>query len=773
MEIRPAAPARAFVTPEQRRERRRVDPPRPRRVGPPPAERGRLISRSLRGHVESGFRPDVEGMRAIAVLAVVLYHFDFPLISGGFVGVDVFFVLSGFLITRLVLGELVGTGTISLPAFWGRRARRLLPASAAVVVVTVLIATQVLPPLRLRELAGDTVGAATFTANFRFADSFGDYFDGALAKSNPSPLLHFWSLAVEEQFYLCWPPLLLLLARRPREYRRLVLATVGLVAVASFVLGIWLTSRNQAAAFYLLPARMGELLAGAALAIVGAGIMGVPALWRAAAGWAGLAGIVLSCLAFSDSTPWPGGLVLVPVVATMFVIVGAPVRSVPWSAGRYLSAPTLQWVGRHSYALYLWHWPLKILAEAHTGPLSWPERIVIIGIAVALSVLSVQVLEDPIRHSRWLSAVAPRSLALGAAMCVLVLAVGWNLRSAGGELSSDVAAEAPELDLAATAGSAPVADAAAVTVVVAPSSAAMPAVEESVPATEAVAETTLATADPPSGSLGRLVASTQRLLAGNTGAIPVPSNLTPSLSTATKRSRPYDDGCVNVGTNARLQPCEYGTAGSERTILLYGDSHAVQWFEPLEQIATARGYRLVILIKAGCPAADVDTGTPNMHYTCPPYRDAAISWIAANEPDLVVVSNSYTQYPADAEEWAVGTEETVERLAEASSNVVVFGDNPAFLEDPPICLSDHIDDASACAVAREDAVRQDRISAEVVATRNHDVAFVDTTDWFCTDDVCPPVVGNVLVMRDETHITVPMALFLQPLVEAAIAPVLS
>jgi hypothetical protein len=161
-----------------------------------------------------------------------------------------------------------------------------------------------------------------------------------------------------------------------------------------------------------------------------------------------------------------------------------------------------------------------------------------------------------------------------------------------------------------------------------------------------------------------------------------------------------------------------------------------------------------------------------MHYTCPPYRDAAISWIAANEPDLVVVSNSYTQYPADAEEWAAGTEETVERLAEASPNVVVIGDNPAFLEDPPICLSDHIDDASACAVAREDAVRPDRISAEVVATRNHDVAFVDTTDWFCTDDVCPPIVGNVLVMRDETHITVPMALFLQPLVDAAIGPAL-
>ena len=315
MEIRPAAPARAFVTPDQRRERRRVDPPRDRRANAPaPEDRGRLISRSLRGHVEGGFRPDVEGMRAIAVVAVVLYHFHFPLISGGFIGVDVFFVLSGFLITRLVLGELVDTGTISLPSFWGRRARRLLPASAAVVVVTVLIAQQVFPPLRLRDLARDTFGAATFTANFRFADSFGDYFGAELAQSNPSPLLHFWSLAVEEQFYLCWPPLLLLLARRPRQYRRLVLAAVGGIAVFSFLLGIWLTSHHQAVAFYLLPARMGELLAGAALAVVGSGLAVVPAVWRAAAGWVGLAAIGVACIAFEDGTPsWPGFFVLVPV----------------------------------------------------------------------------------------------------------------------------------------------------------------------------------------------------------------------------------------------------------------------------------------------------------------------------------------------------------------------------------------------------------------------------------------------------------------------------
>ena len=135
--------------------------------------------------------------------------------------------------------------------------------------------------------------------------------------------------------------------------------------------------------------------------------------------------------------------------------------------------------------------------------------------------------------------------------------------------------------------------------------------------------TTLATPDPPSGDLARLVASAQRALRGATGATPVPSNLDPSLASARHRSAPYDDGCVNVGVNAQLQPCEYGVSGAARTILLYGDSHAVQWFEPLQQIALERGFRLVILIKGGCPVADVEVPSPNLHFTCPPYRDRA------------------------------------------------------------------------------------------------------------------------------------------------------
>jgi len=166
--------------------------------------------------------------------------------------------------------------------------------------------------------------------------------------------------------------------------------------------------------------------------------------------------------------------------------------------------------------------------------------------------------------------------------------------------------------------------------------------------------------------------------------------------------------------------------------------------------------------------ADVDVPTPVLRHTCPPYRDRVIDWIERNQPDVVVVSNSYTHVDADADEWAAGAEATIGRLAEVSDDVVLIGDNPFSSEDPPDCLSAHLTDASECATGRGEAVRADRISAEVTAARAHGVTFVDTTDWFCTQQVCPPIVGNVLVMRDETHITVPMARFLQPLLAAAL-----
>jgi peptidoglycan/LPS O-acetylase OafA/YrhL len=700
-------------------------------------------------------------LRAIAVLAVIVFHAQLFPLPGGFIGVDVFFVISGFLITRLILGELSTTGRLSLPAFWGRRARRLLPASALVVVVTALGTHVVLPPLTQRTVVTDVAAAATFSSNFVFAERLGSYFGAQLAQSTPSPLLHFWSLAVEEQFYLCWPPLLVLLTRRPLQYRRLLLATVTTVGVLGFALVAWMTPRAPSWAFFLLPTRMGELLAGALLAAIGSQIARIPARIRAALAWTGLAVILVACVRLDDTTPWPGTAVLVPVVATMAVIAGGSIIRARWAAGRVLSVGTLQWVGQHSYALYLWHWPLLVLADARWGPLNWILRVLTVALTFGLSALSFRYVEDPVRHARRLVAGPARSLILGAAMVVLMLTSAWALARSMPPLDGGQVAATPEL--------------VAATIPEPPAGTAPPRDTRGRPAKDAapIRMPRLVMPDAPAGDLAALVAAMQEILVSASEPVPVPSNLRPSLARARDRALPYLQGCVNIGVNARLQPCVFGVPDRKRTIVLYGDSHAVQWFEPLDRIARQRRYRLVVLAKGGCPVTDVVVPTPVLGQTCPPYRDAAIAWIEANRPAVVIASNSYTQYADDAGTWAAGAKAAMARLAAVAPRVVVIGDNPVSREDPPACLSAHVDDASACATPRADAVRPDRISGELVATRAHGATYIDTTDWFCTPDSCPVVRGNLLVLRDETHLTPPMAEFLTPLLDAALDPVLA
>jgi peptidoglycan/LPS O-acetylase OafA/YrhL len=617
----------------------------------------------------------------------------------------------------------------------------------------------------MRNLATDAAGAATFTSNFVFGQRDGDYF----APTAESPLKHFWSLAVEEQFYLCWPPLLVVLARRPRQYRRLLAMTLGVLTVSGFTLSIVLSQLHSTWAFWLLPTRMGELLVGAALALAGPLVMS--RRLRAAIGALGLAGVVLSCFLYDGvPTSWPGVGVLLPVVATAAVIAAGSGAVRPVGAAVVLALPSLQWIGRHSYALYLWHWPALVLAEAQWGPLSAAQRAGVVLAAVALSALSVRFVEDPIRHSRALTASPNASLLLGACLLLLVAGVGWQAKSSIGRLDGGVEAAAPQLLADVSATTVPTggpAGLAATTVAAATTTSALATATSTV---AAAAPSTLAVADPPTGRLAQLVSAEQQALASSSGPAAVPSNLRPSLADATERSRPYEDGCVNAAPNDSLQPCEYGVAGAGRTILLYGDSHAAQWFEPVEQYALEQGWRLVVLLKMGCPVADVDFSGQVLPYTCPPYRDRAINWIAEHQPDLVIVSNSYTQYGGDGAEWNEGSDTTFARLADATDNpILVIGDNPGSPVEVPTCLSDHLDDASACNTPRDEAVRPEQLSAEVAAARTHGLKFVDTTDWFCTDDTCPSIVGNILVLRDETHITIPMAMFLQPLVAAAIA----
>jgi peptidoglycan/LPS O-acetylase OafA/YrhL len=359
------------------------------------------------------FRPDIEGLRAVAVIAVLLFHVGLPGAGGGFVGVDVFYVISGFLITGLLLREGEASGKVDLLAFYARRMRRLLPAALVVIVVTLAASAMILSPLRLTEVAGDAAAAALYVSNFRFALEATDY----LSVGAPSPLLHYWSLSVEEQFYLAWPLILLIAARL------LSLRFVGLfvliLAVASFGLSLYWTSTSPAWAFFSPVTRAWELAAGAFLAV---GLLRLPRrtprLLASLAVWAGLALIVAGVLAISDETRFPGLAALLPVLGSVLVILGG--MNGPTLPGRLLASPPARYVGRISYSLYLWHWPIIILVPIALGTDDLTVRLALAGVAVIVAMISTEVIEQPFRRAAGLAKRSRGTVQLGLAASAVV-----------------------------------------------------------------------------------------------------------------------------------------------------------------------------------------------------------------------------------------------------------------------------------------------------------------------------------------------------------------
>ncbi len=359
-----------------------MPPPQPPAIAPPPwvvpARPGppRAVPTS-RPSVRDHFRPDIEGLRGVAVLLVVLFHSWPGLVAGGYIGVDVFFVISGFLITGLLYRELGRTGRIGFRRFYVRRIRRLFPAAALAIAGIFLLSAWLLSPLALPRVTADGIAAAVSAANIRFALTTGDYFS---AVGTPSPFLHFWSLSVEEQFYLLWPALLLVVHRLGGP--RAIALVIVLITVGSFALSVVMTESSQAWAFYMLPTRAWQLALGGLLAIV--------ALERfrtrpvsaglALVGWAGLAAVIVAGLRYDDLLAYPGTWALIPTLGAAAIIAGGDRRLGP---RLLLDTPPLRFFGRISYALYLWHWPLLVLPAAALGEeLSATARLALVALAV-------------------------------------------------------------------------------------------------------------------------------------------------------------------------------------------------------------------------------------------------------------------------------------------------------------------------------------------------------------------------------------------------------
>ena len=690
------------------------------------------------------FRPDVQGLRAVAVVAVVAYHAGVPGLRGGFIGVDVFFVISGFLITGLIAGDVERTGKVSFREFYARRARRILPAAILALLVTLLVSYLVLPPLQIPGAARDAVAAALFVANFRFAAQSTDYL---AAHSAPTPYQHYWSLSVEEQFYLIWPALLHFAALAGRQRARAVMtAAVAAIAAGSLVACIWLTHTSEPTAFYLLPTRAWELALGGLLALAGSPLVKLPRAAAALLGWAGLGAIIWSALSYGAATPFPGSAAIVPVLGAAAIIAAGSA-----SAGRarhgstgLLGTRPLQSLGRVSYSWYLWHWPALVLgAVLWHGPLA---RVAMVALSLGLAYLTQRWVEDPFRRARPLVRAPRTTVTAGVALSgVAALIAVFAIQIAPRPVGHAPAVAAPRL----------------------------PDVTHGVTVHSSAARV----APSRFAALDSLEQPLQSVLSAATSIRGVPSNLTPSLSSVRNdKQRPFFDGCDLSFTSAVSPSCTYGDTGATRTIVAFGDSHAAQWFPALDEYANQNRFRLENLTKATCPPVLIPIFSPALgrEFTeCEQWRTQTLARIASEHPALVIVDAARHYGPeydfhVFSAQWASGLAQTVREIRASGARVLVFGPIAKPIGDVPDCLSVHLDDAQACAAPAATAINYLGSRAEELAVQQAGGFYVPTASWVCANGSCPVIAGNLLMYRDDNHLTDTYAKWLEPVVAATL-----
>jgi peptidoglycan/LPS O-acetylase OafA/YrhL len=689
-------------------------------------------------------RRDIEGLRAIAVGLVLLYHAGFSWMKGGYVGVDVFFVISGFLITSLLVREREDNGRISLSNFYSRRARRILPMSAVVVLFTLVASLQWLEPLRRQSLGVDAIGTATFSSNLIFADRGADYLQASLP---PSPLQHYWSLAVEEQFYLVWPALIILVTLGVRHVRLRVGVLSALVAVSSFVACMMLMDSSPAWAFFSPHTRAFELALGALLAVVPLTKHRVLRVSEIVLSWGGVVAVVAIAVLFSGTTRFPGPWALLPVVATAFVIRGGDAH---WGPRWLLRAPPMQWLGARSYSAYLWHWPVLILAEAAKGErLTLSQASACIAISLALSELSFRFIENPIHINKKI--VGLRAVALTASLIVVVVGSGLLMRNNPPVLASSDIIETPTLDTTTT----------------------------TVEQTPVDVATTL----PPEPTAPTLPPVTRAItpVVESLAIERVPQNLTPTLNKVyADEPEIYKNNChVNFGTT-QPKDCVYGNPESSKVVGLYGDSHAAQWFPALKMAAEENDWKLIIYTKRGCPPANILTYSSVLGQTytqCGEWRKNVKKKMKADGVKVVLVVHfdrllsASNQLPIWQKDWREGLQTTIDDIRRLGAEPVLFADTPYPGRDVPTCLSSNINRVPNCALPVNRSFREDIVEVRADLSRVNNVPLLQIQDWFCTKNVCPPIVGNILVYRDDNHITTTYAEFLAPLMGSTLAPV--
>jgi peptidoglycan/LPS O-acetylase OafA/YrhL len=601
----------------------------------------------------------IQGLRALAAILVTLFHAKW--ISGGFIGVDIFYVISGFLITGLLIREFDRSKTINFKEFYARRFKRLLPTSFFVLAVTALASWILVPGTMRASLGRDIIAASLYVSNYLFAWWQADYQN---LDATPSPVIHYWSLAVEEQFYLIWPLLILFMSfiALKLKNKKYLFYGVTLVTTTSFLFSIYQTETSPIWAFYSLPTRAWELGLGALLVLI-------PSIkTKKYIGLIGFILILVSAFIFNETTSFPGKNALLPVLGTVLLI--GSIHSWPPFLNDVANSRIFQWLGEISYPLYLWHWPLLVLPSTYFArPLNIYERIIAIFFTLLLADLTHRYIEEPYRHRKIESKTIYKRTITITAVSVLL----------GGSI---IFTSSDKIDVS-----------------------------------------------------------------GINGAV--------SLAQIKARPLVYDDGCHANYAQTKSGKCEYANTASSKTIVLYGDSHAAQWFPALVEIANRSGYKLISLTKSACPAVDtvrLDQGGFKMS-RCREWRKNSIIRIQEVKPDVLIMSSfQYFAQPPQFNDrskwWNDGQRRLLTEVKNTSPHLIYITDTPHPIRDIPACLANY--SISKC----NTTVRSENLSIPGFKV-------IDPNSWLCSRS-CPAVKDGVVAYRDASHISVDISIALIP-----------
>ena len=640
------------------------------------------------------------------IVLVVLFHAGVSWSAGGFVGVDVFFVISGFFITGILLREHEENGRIDLTRFYGQRALRLAPAFLVVLVVTIVAVMWLYAPIDRGPIMASARSIAFYSGNSLFARNTVDYFS-----AGENPLLHTWSLAVEEQFYLVWPLLIIALMfvvraragddyfRSARTERRWLITGIALAGLVSLFASLSFTETSQPQAFFSLWTRIWEFALGAIVWLMLSEDTPIGSSAGTALQFGGLVAVGFAVVTFDRVTPYPGFAALAPALGAVALLVGGA-RAQAGVITRALSARWLQWLGRMSYAWYLWHWPLVGIGGALDPRIGVPGKLAWSAAALVLAWITYHAIERPSRDGRLRIPPHWVPLASLAASAVVTLLAYGAMRVAARQVSS----------------------------------------------------------------------ADQRAFAA-----------------ARKDHMTHD--CWASTVDQPKGSCEFGDVNSGTTIALLGDSHAEHWLGGLDRAGRANGWKIVAMVKAGCPVADIPTLMHfrlKRYYTeCTRYREAMLQRIVATRPAAIVLSSWDHYIPADGADadwqvtpamWRDGLRRTYQRLTATGIPVVVIRGTPRTWFDVPACLSKRaarVAFASDCSYDRAQSLSPVALRAQDDAARGLPVRFVDMNDAICSSPTCSPVREGVVVFTDDNHLTASFSKSVAPLLGPRVAIAIS